>query len=257
MKWESPYQTFEFHSALQACGFTVVEITTTTGKLYLSNWNAEKLTGWELGIAPQETVHTAALMYVFEKFHLDIPVDVSENSYFTIVVDLTENYRKHFTKNCHRNLKKALTYNLSLERISLNHPYLDDLIIHILKRNKPPEMDFDRLKSLVFQCDQLNICDLFIVNDQFKNTIAGGIVLKSGSVANLRFTYYLPQNQNLRPMNFLISEVADFYNKTGHKYLDLSGFYAGEYNRTMININQFKREFGNKLAEFKVVRNIL
>jgi hypothetical protein len=255
MKWESPYQTFEFHCALKACGFAVVEVATTSGKLYLSNWYADELTGWELGFALREPSATRAVMYVFEKFHLEIPADLSGCSYYTIVVDLTGNYQKHFSKNCQRNLKKAINYNLSLELVSWNHHYLNNLIIHILKRNKPPGMDFDRFKSLIFQCVDSDICDIFMVNDQFENIIAGGIVLKSGSVANLRFTYYLPQYQNLRPMNYLISKVADFYNNTGYKYLDLSGFYAGEYNQKMININRFKREFGNKLVEFKVVRN--
>ncbi len=257
MKWESPYQLFEFHCALLAGGFDAVEISTTAGKLYLSNWYADELTGWELGFAWREPPGIPALLYVFEKIHQEVPVEWSGNSYYTIVIDLKESYQAYFSKNCQRNLKKAIHGNLSLELVDVDHFYVDDLLVHVLSRGGHPGMDSDQFKSVIFRCVQSNICDMFMVKDMFENIIAGAIVLKSSSVANLRFTYYLPDYQNLRPMNFLISKVADFYRETGHSYLDLSGFYTGEPNSTMSNINRFKREFGNKVVEFKIVRNSL
>jgi len=245
--WNSPYQNSAYIEGLQAANIPVDIVKTPDGTIYFSD-GPETPTAWELDIRfSPTTLHMAGRLAYQMCAAPSEPLRAK--SYYTLALTPEDTT---IANRFMRNVKKAnaVMPQAHLE-IAETKSQLTTVIgafePHRERRDDIPMNDFAQRITALHKAGALLAYALMNGTDN----LGVACVLTSQSQANLR--YYTSERANYAGHLLHHYLIEDLFSVKGFDVVDLSGVSPSTTDRKLQGIDEFKKQLGGTVVEFKRV----
>lgn len=148
-------------------------------------------------------------------------IDKIDLNFHYCLDDFDENYLKKCERNAQKNLKNALSFNLSFEK-AVDVEKIKEAYGIIAQNRKEKGYPLHMSEEDVFKTIKLINADFFIVRNEEKEGIASAQIFEvAEDIMQVIYWGNISGSEKYRVMNFLSYKVFEFYKKEGKKIVDI------------------------------------